>query len=212
MLQIIKIKNGCNCYLIEHDNEGILIDTGLTKGSDEVLKACKDKQIKLIILTHGHMDHIQCAKTIAEKLGAPIAMHEKDMEMMDNNLSQPIHGRKMMGKGLAFFSTLGARFSKIEHFKVSEPVSGGKIIQECGMKLEIVELPGHTKGSIGIIIENHFFVGDALMNMAGPEISLLYENWDDLVKSAGKISDAGDLMIHFGHGDEVSNRQWISSL
>lgn len=208
MLQITKIENGCNCYLIENKEGSILIDTGLSKGADKVLGICKDKNVKLIILTHGHMDHIQAAQKVAEKLGAPIAMHEKDMEMMDNNLSQPIHGRTMQGKILALFSSLGAKFCKIDHFEVDELISGEKTMQKCGMDLKIVELPGHTQGSIGIILENHFFVGDALMNMTGPGISLLYENREDLQKSARKITEAGEFTIHFGHGAEADNRQW----
>lgn len=164
--------------------------------------------MKLIFLTHGHIDHIQCAKRVAEELHIPIIMQEKDMELIANNLSQPMYGRRFLGKIVAFVSTLSAKNAKIDNFKVSEPVSNEKMIQECGMDIEIVTLPGHTKGSMGIKIENHFFVGDALMNMAGPDISLLYENMDDLLDSAKRIAGAGDVIIHFGHGDEVSNRKW----
>lgn len=204
MIKITKIKNGCNCYLVENnDKEGILIDTGLSKGADKILKICKDKKVKLIILTHGHMDHIQGAKKISEELMAPILMHERDFGLISENLSQPINGRTFLGKVIAFVSTLGAKTTKIDAFKVNKPVTGNIIIQECGMEIEIIELPGHTKGSIGVKIEDHFFAGDALMNIAGPGISLLYENLEELMKSGKKISEMGDLEIHFGHGKEV---------
>jgi glyoxylase-like metal-dependent hydrolase (beta-lactamase superfamily II) len=209
MINVIKIKNGCNCYLVEDGKAGILIDVGMNNGANKIIQACKGIQIKRIILTHGHMDHIQCAPKMAEELHVPIMMHERDLGLITNNLSQPMYGRKVLGKLVAFFSTLGAKTSKIDDFKVSELIAGEKMIQEGEMNIEIVELPGHTKGSIGIKIENHFFVGDALMNMAGPDISLLYENMDDLLDSAMRITSVGDVIIHFGHGDEVSNRQWV---
>lgn len=209
MVSVIKIKNGCNCYIVENGKAGILIDTGLNNRADMIIKACKEKKVKVIIITHGHMDHIQCAAKVADELQIPIFMHEKDLELVDNNLIQPMYGRKIKGKILAFFSALSIRNNVINHFEVTNPIIGEKTIQEGGMKIKIIELPGHTKGSIGIRIENHFFVGDALMNMGSPDLSLLYENMHDLLESANKITNLGDVKIHFGHGNAVDNRQWV---
>ena len=212
MIQITKIKNGCNCYIIENDGEGVLIDTGLSKGKNKIVDACQEKNIKLIILTHGHMDHIQCANYISKALAAPILMHEKDLELISNNLCQDMKGRMIMGKILSFFSKLGAKYTTIERFEPQNIINSDTTIHECGIDIEIMELPGHTRGSIGIKIEEHFFVGDALMHMIRPGISLLYENWDDLFESAKKITNVACTTIHFGHGNEVKNPPFFQVL
>ncbi len=208
MIKITKIPNGCNCYIAENDEVAILIDPGLNQKKEQIIKICKEKVIKLMVLTHGHVDHIQCAADVAKELQIPIMMHQNDLELIDYNLKQPLHGRKVMGKIVAFFSILSAKSSVIKPFKVTEIITCDRTVNEYGIPFEIIQLPGHTKGSVGIKIENHLFVGDALMNMFGADVSLLYENKDVLFESATKISSVGDVTIHFGHGNEVSNRQW----
>lgn len=73
----------------------------------------------------------------------------------------------------------------------------------------IVELPGHTKGSIGVKIGDNLFVGDALMNMFYPTISILYTNEQEMLKSAKYISELGEQTIYFGHGKPKQNRKWV---
>jgi hydroxyacylglutathione hydrolase len=47
------------------------------------------------------------------------------------------------------------------------------------------------------------------MNMFGPGVSLLYENREEMLKSAKRIADIGEQMIYFGHGRPVENRRWV---
>ncbi len=70
-------------------------------------------------------------------------------------------------------------------------------------------LPGHTRGSIGIDLdEKAVIVGDALMNMFYPGLSLVYWNRAEMLKSADKISALGARKVYFGHGSPVENRAW----
>lgn len=71
-------------------------------------------------------------------------------------------------------------------------------------------MPGHTQGSIGIKLRDQsLLAGDALMNFFTPGISLLYEDYEQMKKSAERISNMGRLMIYFGHGNAVENRIWV---
>ena len=53
-----------------------------------------------------------------------------------------------------------------------------------------------------------FIVGDALMNMFYPTVSMLYGNKENVTKSAEIITNSGAKTIHFGNGKSVSNRKW----
>lgn len=208
-IKIEVIKNGCNGYLVESEKTAILIDPGLNGRKDWLLKRCQEKKVSLILLTHGHMDHIQCVAELAHTLHIPIAMNEKDEALIEDNLSQAMHGRGIRGKILSFFSKLSTKASHMEPFKIDIPLNDEKVYTHEDLAIEVIKLPGHTKGSIGFKIGDHVFVGDALMNMFHPEISLLYDSAQDLENSARKIQVLGKCRIHFGHGEDVENRQWI---
>ena len=82
-------------------------------------------------------------------------------------------------------------------------------LSEYGIAAKVVELPGHTKGSIGIKVDDNLFVGDALMNMFYPTLSMLYADEQEMLSSAEYISELGDKTIYFGHGKPKRNRKWV---
>lgn len=68
---------------------------------------------------------------------------------------------------------------------------------------------GHTNGSIGITVDQmDFIVGDALMNIFYSSKLMLYNNRNDMEKSANKISNSPAKITHFEHGKSVQNREW----
>lgn len=173
MSEIIRIPCGSvNAFLVKEKAHAVLVDTGLAGYEEKIYDVCKDSHVECIILTHGHIDHIQNTAVLSKRLNVPIAIGIGDEDLVDDNTLQPMYGRSAIGK--------------------------------------IIGLPGHTKGSIDIDVEQRdLIVGDTLMNMLGTTISLLYENKMQLELSAKKISDLGNRCIHFGHGKSVQNRKWI---
>lgn len=99
-----------------------------------------------------------------------------------------------------------------DSLEVFEPIlylKNGDDLSEYGIVAKVVELPGHTKGSIGIEIEDNLFVGDALMNMFYPTVSMLYVDEQEMISSAKYISELGEKTICFGHGKTKRNRKWV---
>lgn len=85
-------------------------------------------------------------------------------------------------------------------------------LKDFGIDAKVVALPGHTRGSVGLVIDDDkFIVGDALMNMFYPTILMLYTDEKAMRESAGKIGDMGNLKIYFGHGKPVGNRAWVNT-
>lgn len=210
MHQIKQIKAGSNCYLITQGESSILVDTGLKGNEKKILRECQGKNVKLIVLTHGHIDHAQNASYLARELHAPIAMHRRDEDLIEDNLNQDMHASGFPGNVLRFFTVMSAKSTKLAAFHPEVWLKEGDSLEEYGIEAKVVELPGHTKGSIGILLEKEaFLVGDALMNMFGAGVSLLFENYEEMIKSAKKISTAGDVEIYFGHGKAVLNREWV---
>ena len=198
-----------NCFLIKDNDEAILVDTSRTKYRKQIIDSCKNLNIKLIILTHGHVDHIQNAAYLSKELNAPIAMHKADYELSKNNIPEPLSAHTLLGKIILALSIKSFEKDEIESIEPTIFLSYGDSLNDFGINATIIGLPGHTKGSIGIKVgENDFIVGDALMNMFYPTTSLLYGNYEKMKNSADRISNSGQMTIHFGHGKSVSNRKW----
>lgn len=210
MVKIHRIASGnVNCYIVADNDNAILIDTGRKKYREKILEKCKEFHVSLIVLTHGHMDHCQNAAYLANALHIPIAMNKKDMDLIPDNRKQYLLAKTLLGKIVLSVSL--SSFEK-DSLKVFEPIlylKNGDDLSEYGIAAKVVELPGHTKGSIGIEIEDNLFAGDALMNMFYPTISMLYVDEQEMISSAKYISELGEKTIYFGHGKQKQNREWV---
>ncbi len=73
-----------NCYIVgsEPTKEGLIIDPG--DDAADILKSVKELGLKisLIVLTHGHMDHVGALKKVKEATGADVAIHTDDSELL----------------------------------------------------------------------------------------------------------------------------------
>jgi hypothetical protein len=111
--------------------------------------------------------------------------------------------------GLTSRLVLGLSLKVLRETKVERPsniiyVKDGDSLNEYGINAEIVELPGHTNGSIGVDVEEkHLLVGDALDNWVFPGMGHLYYNLEDIKKSYDKIKGLGPRTLYFGHGKPV---------
>lgn len=205
----IKCGNG-NCYIIENGAVGILVDTGKREFLNQVIDACKAYHVKLIILTHAHFDHAENAAQISKVLGVPIGMNEKDCNLIKSNTNQVLTAETLLGKIVLSASLKDFSRRTMQEFEPNILLNDGDSLADYGINASIVTLSGHTNGSIGIDVDNKYLiVGDALMNMFYPTVSMLFHNKNDMLESARKISGLGDRKIYFGHGKPVHNKQWI---
>ena len=177
-----------NCYLLMGEHGAVLVDTGETADRERIVAACRKKQVRLILLTHGHIDHIQNAAYLAREWNVPIAMNEKDAGLVRNQFAQPLTGKGIFGWGL----------------------EKGDTLEQFGVQASVLELPGHTEGSIGLDVDGHtVLVGDALMHMLFPGIACIYSDEKKLRESAEKITALGSRTVCFGHGTSMANRHWL---
>lgn len=208
----IKCGNG-NCYIVEsikNPANAVLVDTGKREYVNQVLQACKPYSIKLIVLTHAHFDHAENAARLSEELGAPIAMSERDCNLIESNFNQALSASTLLGKIVLYASLKEFKSRAMLAFSPTVLLKDGDSLSDYGIDARIISLPGHTDGSIGIDVDSRdLIVGDALMNMFYPTVSMLYHDKKMMLESAKKISNIGERMICFGHGKPMPNRAWV---
>lgn len=210
MVKIHRIVSGnVNCYIVADNDKAILIDTGRKKYREKILEKCKEFHVNLIVITHGHLDHCQNAAYLANALHIPIAMNKKDMNLIPDNRKQSLIAKTFLGKIVLSVSLSSFEKESIEVFEPTIYLKNGDNLSDYGVDAKVVELPGHTEGSIGIEVEDNLLVGDALMNMFYPTVSMLYTDEQEMLSGARYISELGEKTIYFGHGKPKRNRKWV---
>lgn len=211
MVDVHRINCGnVNCYIVADKDKAILIDTGKRKYREEILEKCREFNVSLIVLTHGHLDHCQNAAYLANALDIPVAMSRKDINMIPDNRKQPMLAKTFLGKIVLSVSLSSFEKDALDVFEPTIYLKNEDNLNAYGVDAKVIELPGHTKGSIGLEIEgDKLFVGDALMNMFYPTVSMLYVDEQEMLASAKYISELGEKTIYFGHGKPKRNRKWV---
>jgi len=202
MSKIERVKCGTDtCYVVSEGKNAILVDTTSAAGLEKVIAACSPYDMKLIVLTHPHFDHAENAAVLSERFSVPVAMNQADEALFEDYNAQPLKPKGLVGRVV-----LGLSKKPLKNTKVRRPenlifVKEGDKLSEYGIDAEIIELPGHTLGSIGVIVgKDDVIVGDQMDNWIFPSIGHLYYDYDALKKSMNKLRALGDRTVYYGHG------------
>lgn len=211
-MEIRKVKSGItNCYIIGDKNK-ILIDTGMPGEYDKFTQSLKElnispKQISWIILTHGHWDHIGNAKMLKDLTGAKIIAHKNDRALIEEGRKFMPPGVTKWGKTLRPVLSLMLKRFSIEATEVDIEINDKDYsLEEFGMKGKIVHTPGHSPGSLSVVLDSgEAFVGDMAMNAIPlticPALPVFAEDLPLVKTSWRNLISKGVTKIFPAHGD-----------
>ena len=197
-----------NCYLIKTHTGYVLIDTGCSNARDRLVEeleraGCLPGDLKLVLLTHGDFDHAGNAAFLRKKYKAVIAIHHEDSGMVEHG--DIFYSRKKHNVAAGFLARFLFRFSKSVRFKADLFVDEGSDLTEYGLSAKVLHLPGHSRGSIGIIANGEeFFCGDLLVNGKRPRLNTVIDDPETADNSVRKIVSMGPETVYPGHGKPFS--------
>jgi len=195
-----------NCYLIETGTGYILIDTGCSNRRTKLEKeleseGCKPGNLKLIILTHGDFDHAGNAAYLREKYGTKIAMHYDDSGIVERG--NMFWNRKTPNIIIRIMTPILFGFGKSTRFTPDLCIEEGYNLSEYGFDARAICIPGHSKGSIGILTAGgDLFCGDLLTNMDKPVLNSIMDDSDEANASVGKLKKLRINTVYPGHGKQ----------
>lgn len=186
---------GINTYLVfdPDTKECAVIDPGMSSREEEKALenfiAEKGLALRQIINTHLHIDHVAGIPFLQKKYGAPVIAHEGDKFMADGIKEQA----RMFGLDLP-----------LDNIEISEYIKAGDEIKIGKGTLKVLEVPGHSKGSIALYDKEggYIITGDALFKGSIGRTDLPGGNYRELIDSIDKelLSLPDDTVVLPGHG------------
>lgn len=180
-----------NCYIVgsESTKEGMIIDPA--DEAEKILQSVEELglEIRLVVLTHGHPDHVGALKEAKEATGAEVVIHTDDAESLQQ---QPL-----------------SLFFGFDYQVLSPPdrlLKGGDSIDIGDLHFLVIHTPGHTPGGICLLGHGVLFSGDTLFNYGIGRYDLPGGNYNQLMDSLQtKLMVLPDeTIVYPGHGPDTT--------
>ena len=166
-----------NCYILrqEASHACCIIDPGYEAG--RILSLLEEKQLtpEAILLTHGHFDHVGAVRDLAAETDCDVYISAADLSLPPMITGGPLY------------------------YTDTYPESGSLSI--AGLTFCIIPTPGHTPGSVCLMVEDAIFSGDTLFAGSCGRTDLPGGSWGSISASLKKLAALpGDYHVFPGHG------------
>ena len=177
-----------NCYIVSCDRtqEAIVIDAGAEAGRIMEYIDGQNLQLKYLINTHAHVDHVGAVAEIQKTKNVPFYLHEKEKEIL------------AAAPGMA--SAHGQPFGEAPD--ITEFIDPEKTYRVGESAFRILEVPGHSPGSVCLVFDENVFVGDTIFRGGIAPTNIPWSSEDLLIESIKTKLFAldEDMVAHTGHG------------
>lgn len=164
-----------NVWIVGDDSEVIVIDPAHDAAA--VAKAVDGRAVKMILLTHGHDDHVRAARETARLLDAPIRLHPDDRMLWD----------------------------AVHEEAPDAQIADGDVFEVAGVELSAQHTPGHSPGSVSFVAEalGAVFTGDTLFQGGPGATGRSYSDFPTIVESIRTrlLTLPDETVVRTGHGD-----------
>ena len=169
---------GTNCYItVDDEGRGAIVDPGAE--ADQLVEIMWEHGItpELILLTHGHWDHIGAVKGLRKKFpDIKVAIGKKDVPLLKNSIGSS------MWKNMVNSEDYEGLYADVE-------VSEGDTIAAGNLEFSVIETPGHTPGGVCYIIYDCIFTGDTLFYHECGRCDLEGGDYPTMLKSLRRLSE-----------------------
>jgi glyoxylase-like metal-dependent hydrolase (beta-lactamase superfamily II) len=199
-----------NTFLIESSDGCTLIDSGLPGSADKILEAIGElgkqpKDVRHIVLTHAHPDHIGGFAAVKKATSADAYMHPLDAPIVTSGSGfRPMTAAPGWLTGI-MFRLFVRPVASVEAAPIEHRVKDGEKLTIAD-GLTAIHVPGHCLGQLAFLWPKHggvLFAADACSNMMGLGWSLGYENFEEGKRSLRKLMAFDFRVACFGHGKAI---------
>jgi len=221
-LKVIDVRSnpGDSAFLVDDGTTAVLYDTGFAftgyAVADNIKNVLKQRQLDYIFLTHSHYDHALGAAYICKRYpNVKVVAGEYAVKIFGKPTARAV--MRDLDRKFAMQCGVTSYEDLIDELKVDIPVRDGDVIHAGTMDFTAVELPGHTKCSIGYYLasERLLLSSETLgvydgREMVVPSYLVGYQMTLDSISKAEKLDISNILLPHFGLLDQEKTAFYLS--
>lgn len=188
----------------------LLVDAGMPGTEERIARhmalagIVPERDLALIVLTHGHTDHMGAAALLRERWKVPIAMHRLDAMAARQGFDRPLRPTGVFGRGVSAASRVMAR-RPLPTFEADVLLDDATDLSCLGACARVVATPGHTAGSISVITEDgDALVGDLVIGHAllrgRPRLPYVADDPERIRESVRALLALSPRRVHSAHG------------
>ena len=175
-----------NCYVLVSEGEALLVDPSAPARAVQNALQTHKADLKAILLTHGHFDHMLCLQEARTAFRAPVLIHEADQSFVNDGMKNAY---------TLFFGREGA------YGFVDETFSEGTVFRIGKEEIRTIHTPGHTAGSCCFQSGKDLISGDTLFAMGYGRTDLYSGNDEEMAASLRRLATLDrETRLFPGHG------------
>ena len=183
-----------------------MVDTGVPETAPKLLKRLGELgvgtgDLKLIVVTHAHIDHFGGVRALKEAYAAPVAVQRQDAPWLEKGVSGPMKGQNALGR----FAAGRPRPEQSDLGTAPDIVWADELdLKPYGVAGRLLHAPGHTTGSGAVVLDSgDILIGDTLMGSLprhAPKTPFVAEDMAALVQSLKDLLAMEPELLWPGHG------------
>ena len=208
LIQRIAVRE-TNCYLLRGDAGTVLIDPGPPVGAAQVIAAAHvPGDVRLIVVTHGHLDHYGAVAAVKAWCGAPVGADRDEPALSrDPRYALPPAGT-IRGSVFRWAYLMVAPLWRFPLLETDIALDEGDSLEPYGVAAHVTRVPGHASGSLAVITaEGDAFVGDLIVNYTVPSRPLYISDAAAWQRSYDRITALQPRTVYVGHGEPFPGTQ-----
>jgi len=196
-----------NCYLLQGPAGAVLVDPGPPNAAPAVVARAtavgvQPQDLRLILVTHGHLDHYGAAPDLKAWSGAPVAAYRTEPAFSQERRNALPPAQTLRGSLTRWFYLLLSPLFPVTPLVADLPLDDGADLSPYGLDARVFLVPGHSPGSLAVLTaQGDAFVGDLIVNYTVPSQPIYLSDREAWQESYERLRQLEPRMVYVGHGE-----------